>query len=107
MEVPFQQWGLYFIGEFHSSSLAQYECIITATDYFTKWTKSIPTRQATNFFIIQFLEGNIISRFGCPHKIIANNVAAFKSKKMINFCHKYHIALGHYTTYYPQGNGLF
>eukprot|EP00253_Pinus_taeda_P030496 PITA_30496 len=30
----------------------------------------------------------------------------FKSKKIINFCHKYHITLGHSTTYYPQGNGL-
>jgi len=25
---------------------------------------------------------------------------------MISFCHKYHITLGHSTTYYPQGNGL-
>ena len=25
---------------------------------------------------------------------------------MINFCHKYHITLGHSTAYYPQGNGL-
>jgi hypothetical protein len=25
---------------------------------------------------------------------------------MINFCHKFHITLGHSTAYYPQGNGL-
>eukprot|EP00253_Pinus_taeda_P021719 PITA_21719 len=25
---------------------------------------------------------------------------------MIDFCNKYHIILGHSTTYYPQGNGL-
>ena len=25
---------------------------------------------------------------------------------MINFCHQYHISLGHSTAYYPQGNGL-
>ena len=25
---------------------------------------------------------------------------------MIEFCHKYHITLGHSTAYYPQGNGL-
>jgi len=30
----------------------------------------------------------------------------FKSKKMIYFCKKYHITLGHSTTYYPQGIGL-
>ena len=30
----------------------------------------------------------------------------FKLKKMVDFYHKYHIRLGHSTTYYPQGNGL-
>ena len=77
-----------------------------ATDYFTKWIEAIPSRQATDTVIISFLENNILSRFGFPQKIITDNAAAFKSKKMIDFCHKYHITLGHSTTYYPQGNGL-
>jgi len=55
---------------------------------------------------MQFLETNILSRFGCPEKIITDNVVASKSKKMINFSHKYHISLGHSIAYYPQGNGL-
>ena len=55
---------------------------------------------------MQFLETNILSRFGCPEKIITDNAAAFKSKRMTNFCHKYHISLGHSSDYYPQGNGL-
>lgn len=25
---------------------------------------------------------------------------------MVDFCNRYHIILGHSTTYYPQGNGL-
>eukprot|EP00253_Pinus_taeda_P023972 PITA_23972 len=62
--------------------------------------------QSKDSTIIQFLESNILSRFGFPEKIITNNTAAFKSKKIINFCHKYHISLGHSTAYYPQGNGL-
>lgn len=56
--------------------------------------------------IIQFLESNILSGFGCPSKIITDNVASFKSKKMIDFCSKYKITLGHSIAYYPQGNGL-
>eukprot|EP00253_Pinus_taeda_P026182 PITA_26182 len=62
--------------------------------------------QANDSVIIQFLETNILSRFGFPEKIITDNATAFKSKKMINFYHKYHITLGHSTSYYPQGNGL-
>eukprot|EP00253_Pinus_taeda_P027004 PITA_27004 len=35
-----------------------------------------------------------------------DNAAAFKSKRMIEFCYKYNISLGHSTAYHPQGNGL-
>ena len=55
---------------------------------------------------MDFLEENILARFGCPKRIVTDNAAAFKSRKMINFCHKYHISLNHSTAYYPQGNGL-
>eukprot|EP00253_Pinus_taeda_P025418 PITA_25418 len=77
-----------------------------ATDYFTKWIEAIPTRQATYAVIISFLKNNILSRFGCPNKLITDNAAAFKSKRMVEFCHKYHIIFGHSTAYHPQGNGL-
>jgi len=56
--------------------------------------------------IISFLENNILSRFGCPNKLITDNATAFKSKRMVEFCHKYYIILGHSITYHLQGNGL-
>ena len=55
---------------------------------------------------MDFLEENILDRFGCPRRIVTDNAAAFKSKKIIDFYHKYHISLNHSTAYYPQGNGL-
>eukprot|EP00253_Pinus_taeda_P002656 PITA_02656 len=106
VEAPFQQWGLYFIGEIHPPSSGQHRWIFTTTDYFTKWIEAVPTRQANDSMIISFLENNILSRFSCPIKIITDNAQAFKSKRMINICHQYHISLGHSTAYYPQGNGL-
>eukprot|EP00253_Pinus_taeda_P019646 PITA_19646 len=81
----FQQWGLDFIGEIHPTSSAQHKWILIATDYFTKWIEAIPTWQATDAVIIQFLENNILSHFGCPNKMITDNGTAFKSKKMIDF----------------------
>eukprot|EP00253_Pinus_taeda_P022683 PITA_22683 len=102
IERPFQQWGLDFIGEIHPPSSGQHKWILTNTDYFSKWIEAIPCRQANDSVIMQFLEINILSRFGCPEKIITDNVTAFKSKRMINFCHKYHITLGHSIAYYPQ-----
>jgi hypothetical protein len=106
VEAPFRQWGLDFIGEIHPQSSAQHKWILTTTDYFTKWIEAVPTRQATDDVIIQFLEDNILSRFGCPIKIITDNATAFKSKKIEKFCSDYNITLGHSTSYYPQGNGL-
>ena len=105
-EASFQQWGLDFIGEIHPHSIAQHKWILPATDYFTKWVEVIPTRNATDSVVISFLEDNILSRFGCPQKIVTDNAQALKSMAMINFCQKYNIVLGHSTTYYPQRNGL-
>jgi len=51
------------------------------------------------------MEENILARFGCPRKIVRDNAQYFKSISMIIFCQKYNIILGHFTTYYPQGNG--
>eukprot|EP00253_Pinus_taeda_P016584 PITA_16584 len=75
-------------------------------DYVTKWIEAIPTRQATDYATIPFIESNILSRFGYLQKIITDNDVAFNSKRMVAFCAKYHIVLGHSTAYHPQGNGL-
>lgn len=104
--APFQQWGLDFISEINPSSSTQHKWILIATDYFSKWIEAIPTRQATYSVIIQFVETNILSCFGCANKIITDNVVTFNSKKMTEFCNKYNIKFGYTTTYYPQGNGL-
>jgi hypothetical protein len=105
-KAPFQQWGLDFIGEINPHPSAQHRWILTATDYFTMWVEAIPTRKAIDSVVIEFLEENILARFGCPIKIVTDNAQAFKSMAMINFCQKYNIVLGHSTTYYPQGNDL-
>jgi hypothetical protein len=72
---------------------------MTTTYYFTKWIEVVPTRDATNVVIIQFLEDNILSRFRCPIKIIIDSVATFKSKNMEKFCSDYNLTLGHSTSY--------
>ena len=103
--APFQQWGLDFIGEIHPPSSGQHRWILVAIDYFTKWIEAIPTRNATHKIIINFLEG-IITRFGCPSRLVTDNATAFKATPLLNFCEYYGIQLIHSTTYSPQGNDL-
>jgi hypothetical protein len=78
IESPFKQQGLDFIGEIHPPSSDQHKWILTATDYFTKWIEAVPTRKTTDVVIINFLETNILSRFGCPRKIITDIATTFK-----------------------------
>ena len=105
VEAPFQQWGLDFIGDINPISSGQHKWILTATD-FTKWVEAVPTRQATDTVVINFLLNHILSRFGCLKKLITDNAQAFSSSRLVKFCNDYNIILSHSTTYYPQGNGL-
>ena len=62
---PFQEWGLEFIGEINPASSGQQKWIHTATDFFMKWVEAIPTQNATDKVIINFIQENLLSRFGC------------------------------------------
>eukprot|EP00253_Pinus_taeda_P032088 PITA_32088 len=106
VEAPFQHRGLDFIGKFHENSSNGYSCILTPTDYFTKWVEAIPAKNATEKVIMNFIENNIITRFGVPAKITTDNAKSFSSSKFSSFCFKYGIVLSHLSNYYPQGNGL-
>jgi hypothetical protein len=102
---PFQQWALDFIGEIHLASSFQHRWILIATNYFTKWIESIPTRSSSHKVIISFLE-DIMARFGFPSIIVTDNVVSFKVEPLIKLCEQYGITLIHSTPYYPQGNGF-
>ena len=106
VDAPFQQWGLDFIGEVNPTFPGQHRWILTATHYFTKWVDAVPTRQAIDAIVIEFLLRNIMSRFGYPRKIVTDNAKSFTSSKLVKFCSDYNIILSHSTIYYPQGNGL-
>jgi hypothetical protein len=57
-----------------------------STDYFTKWIEVVPTKNAIDKVIMNFLETNIFSRFGCPRKLVIDNAQEFKSRAMIDLC---------------------
>lgn len=102
---PFQQWGLDFIGEINPHSSGQHRWILVATNYFTKWIEAIPTRKADHHVVMKFLTENIFTKFGCPYKLVIDNVAAFREKELADMCDSMGIKLVHSTSYYPQGNG--
>eukprot|EP00253_Pinus_taeda_P019918 PITA_19918 len=80
--------------------------ILVATDYFTKWIEAIPTRKVDHNVVMKFLIEHIFTRFGCPHKLVTDNAAAFRAKELVEMCDSMGIKLVHSTSYYPQGNGV-
>jgi transposase InsO family protein len=65
-----------------------------------------PNKNETEEVVMSFLEDRIITRFGSYAKITTDNVKAFSSLSLEEFCFKYEIVLSHSSNYYPQGNGL-
>ena len=88
VQAPCQQWGLNFIGKLKNNSSNGYTWILTATDYFTKWLEAIPTKEATEKVVMDFLEDKIITRFGVPAKITIDNTKAFSLVAISSFCFK-------------------
>jgi len=97
---------LDFIGKINPHSSGHHKWISVATDYFTKWIETIPTKNANHQVIIKFLNENIFTRFGCPTKLVTDNAIAFKAEELVDMCESMGIQLVHSTSYYPQGNAL-
>jgi hypothetical protein len=53
---PSRGWGLDFIGEIHLRSSKGHWFILVATDYFTKWTETVPLRNMTHREVISFVQ---------------------------------------------------
>jgi len=103
--ITFAQWGLDFIGMINLVSSMGHKWILTATDYFTRWSEAVPLEEATEKVILDFLEG-ITTHFGPPRTIILDNAKAFLGAKIADFALRYGIYLKTSSNYYPQGNGL-
>jgi hypothetical protein len=106
VDSPFQQWGLDIIGPINPPSSQQHKFIITAKDYFTRWSEATPLRVVNTSQVISFLNSNIITRFGIPTCLVFDNASYFLSLEMSEFSLEKGIKLKYSASYYPQGNGL-
>jgi transposase InsO family protein len=106
VDSPFQQWGLDIIGPINLPSSQQHKFIITATNYFTRWSEAAPLKAVNTSQVIAFLNSNIITRFGIPDCLVFDNASYFLSLEMSEFALEKGIKLKYSSNYYPQGNGL-
>jgi hypothetical protein len=100
----FEQWGLDIIGEITPSSSKQHGYILTATDYFTKWAEAIPLTHVNEKVVIQFIEQQLITRFGMPFVLVFDNATYFYPTLLIEFSLDKGVIIRYSANYYPQGN---
>jgi hypothetical protein len=72
-DFPFSKCGLDFIDPINPPSYVGNVFILTTPNYFTKWTKVIPLKNAQDEQVINFLESNIFYHFGLSLEIILEN----------------------------------
>ena len=103
---PFKGWAMDVIGKITPSSRsAKHAWILVATDYFTKWVEVKSYAELTSREVCNFVEENIVTRFGMPKTIITDNGTIFTSDRLKEYTSKLNIRLEQSTPYYPQVNG--
>jgi len=73
-----------FAGKHQLKSIPLKPIVVTCP--FQQWVEAIPTRNANHTVIINFLQENIFSRFGCPKRIVTDNAATFNDKNLVKLC---------------------
>lgn len=99
----FALWGQDFIVMINPISSVRHKWILMATNYFTRWTKVVPLKNATEMGITNFLE-ELVTKSDPPKTIISNNARAFLGSKIRQFTLDHKIFLKNSSNYYPRGN---
>lgn len=73
------------IGERNLHSSKRHRYILTATDYFTRWSEAIPLKNVNDIAVIQFLEQHIITKFGMPSVLVFDNASYLESMDITEF----------------------
>ncbi|KAI5324177.1 hypothetical protein L3X38_033250 [Prunus dulcis] len=99
----FDVWGIDFMGHFPTSY--GFEYILLVVDYVSKWVEAIATRTNDAKVVIDFLKGNIFTRFGTPRAIISDGGSHFVNQAFAALLKKYGITHKVATPYHPQTSG--
>ncbi|KAK3042034.1 hypothetical protein RJ639_001736 [Escallonia herrerae] len=78
--ILFTMWGMEILGPF-SMAMGQRHFVITAIDYFTKWTEAEPLATITEAKCEELFWKNVVFRFGIPKVRITDNGKQFDNSK--------------------------
>ena len=79
--------------------------MVIAVDYFIKWAKAELVATITGKKMEDFVERNIISRFGISRVLISDNGRQFDTPTFRSFCSNYGISNHYSSPKHPQAKG--
>ena len=100
--MPFEKWGLDYIGPIKPASSTRKNYIFVATDYFTKWAEAKALVKYTKYDAAKFLIENIITRFGAPTELVSDRESHFMNELVEELVHQFAITCRKSSPYYPQ-----
>jgi hypothetical protein len=74
----FEVWGIDYMGPFPKSK--NYEYILVAVDYVSKWVEAMPCRAADSKSSKKMFEEIIFPRFGVPIMVVSDGGSHFINK---------------------------
>jgi len=103
--IPFEKWGIDYVGEIHPQSSKGMKYIVVATEYLTKWAEAKAVKTDTAEHAATFMYENIISRFGVPKILVSDRGTHFLNDLIREMTEKFKIDHRKTTPYHPQTNG--
>ena len=79
--------------------------ILLVMDYVSKWVEAITCTKNDANTIVEFIQNNILSRFGAPRTIISDEGSHFANKMFTKLLSRYGVRHVMGLTYHPQLNG--
>ena len=101
---PFAQQGLDILGPF-PMGMRQMKFLVVEIDYFTKWVEAEPMARITKQNVRNFVQKNIICRFGIPRVLVSDNEHQFDNTPFKDFYEQLRIKNHYSSSSHPQANG--
>ena len=99
----FDVWGIDFMGPFLISK--NYEYILVAVDYVSKWVEAIPCRSVNSKHAKKMFHEVIFPRFGTAWMVISDGGSHFIDKVFQKYLAEHGARHNIATPYHPQTSG--
>ena len=102
---PMERWGIDLTGP-HPTSAGGHKYILTAIDYFSRWTEAFPIRNQEAATVAKVLVEQVFVRFGVPLQILSDQGPNFESGLFQEMCRLLGIDKVRTSPYQPRTNGM-